>query len=264
MKTEELLLKIREQKPLVHHITNWVTIYDCAQAIRSIGALPVMAHAEEEAAEMTGISSALVLNIGTLTTPLLKSMHLSAKRANEKGIPVVLDAVGAGATPMRSEAVKDLLDNSKIDVLKGNAGEISSIAGLQAEVRGVESGTIQGDPRSAAKELAKKLGNTIVITGKEDFVCNQEKAYAVKAGHEMMGKVVGTGCMAASIIGAFCAVEKDYAFASAAALAVYGKAGEKAAAKTKRPMEFKHCLMDELNEIDGKGTTMEGVIVATD
>ncbi len=253
MDAGELVSRIRACAPLVHHITNWVTIYDCAQAVRSIGALPVMAHAEEEVADMAAISSALVLNIGTLTTPLLEAMRLAALKANERGIPVVLDAVGAGATPMRSKAVAGLLGGVRVSVLKGNAGEIGSIAGLDAEVRGVESGKVAGDLRTAARELAVRLGNTVVITGKEDFVCNAEKAYSVKAGHEMMGKVVGTGCMAASLLGAFNAVEKDSVFASAAALAVYGKAGEAAAGKAKTPMQFKSALLDELYVSDGSG-----------
>jgi len=122
--TAELLKKIKEQKPLIHHITNWVTIYDCANIVRAIGALPVMAHAKEEAGDMSKIASALVLNIGTLTNELIEAMKIAGKAANEKKIPIVLDAVGVGATKLRDDKALELLKELKIDIIKGNASEI--------------------------------------------------------------------------------------------------------------------------------------------
>src|SRR3989339_600773 len=137
--TAELLKKVKEQKPLIHHITNWVTIYDCANIVRAIGALPVMAHAKEEAADMAKIASALVLNIGTLTNELIESMKLAGKAANEKGAPIVLDAVGVGATKLRDDKALELLKDLKIDIIKGNASEIAKLAGEDVQTKGVES-----------------------------------------------------------------------------------------------------------------------------
>src|SRR3989338_6933772 len=125
----ETFEKVRTSKPLVHHITNWVTIYDCANMTRVFGALPVMAHAKEESADMAAIASSLVLNIGTLTQELIDSMIVAGKSANKKGIPVVLDAVGVGATKLRDEEALRLLNSIKIDIIKGNASEIAKLAG---------------------------------------------------------------------------------------------------------------------------------------
>ncbi|HQT44856.1 MAG TPA: hydroxyethylthiazole kinase [Candidatus Micrarchaeota archaeon] len=247
------LAKVREKKPLVHHITNWVTIYDCANVVRAFGALPVMAHAKEEAADMAGISSALVLNIGTLTTDLIDSMLLAGKKANSASIPVVLDAVGAGATKFRSDETRRLLDKLEINVLKGNAGEMASIAGIKAEVRGVESISAGAKPEDICRQIAKDFGCTAVITGKTDVCASKSGVYFVENGHQMMGTVVGTGCMATSVIGAFCAVEKDYALASAHALSCYGIAGELAALKSNGPGSFKTNFYDEIYALD-KGT----------
>ncbi|MFC1490532.1 hydroxyethylthiazole kinase [Candidatus Latescibacterota bacterium] len=246
----EILAKIKEEKPLIHHITNWVTIYDCANMTRAFGALPVMAHAAEEVADMTGIASALVLNIGTLTPELIESMIIAAKKANERNIPVVLDAVGVGATPLRDEKVFELLDNVHIDIIKGNASEIARIAGEDVTTKGVESTDVEGDLVALSKKLAASRNAVVVITGKEDIAANADKAYIVKNGHEMMGAVVGTGCMSASVIGSFAAVEKDYALAAASALACYGAAGELAAINSNGPGSFKMNFYDEVYNLD--------------
>ncbi len=244
MKTYEIFEKVRKEKPLVHHITNWVTIYDCANMTRAFGALPVMAHAKEESGDMASIASALVLNIGTLTPELIESMIIAAKSANKKGIPVVLDAVGVGATRLRNESAAQLLDKVKIDIIKGNSSEIAKLAGMNVSTRGVEATKVDTDLREVAKKLAKERKATVVITGKEDIVSDGKNTYLVKNGHELMGKVVGTGCMAASVIGSFAAVEKDYAKAAAAALSIYGIAGELAAEESDGPGSFKENLYD--------------------
>lgn len=240
----ELLAKIREQNPLIHHLTNWVTIWDCAQITRSFGALPVMAHAREEVEEMVGIASALVLNIGTLTPELVDSMIIAGKAANKKGVPVILDAVGVGATSLRTESATKIIDEVKLAVLKGNAGEIGVLAGVEAEVKGVESMGVEGDPASIAKELATAKGFTVAVTGKTDIVSDGTTTYLIDNGHSRMGEVVGTGCMAASVIGSFCAVKKDYALAAASGFACYGIAGQHAATDAKGPGSFKANLFD--------------------
>jgi hydroxyethylthiazole kinase len=244
------LSRIKALKPLVHHITNWVTIYDCANVTRCIGALPVMAHASEEVEDMTGIANALVLNIGTLTPSLVRSMLLAAKRANEKKIPVVLDAVGAGATKLRTAKAKEILEKVRVDIIKGNAGEIATLAGAKAEVKGVESMGIEGERKDIARTLAKKYKATVVMTGKEDIVSDGRRTYVVANGHAMMGSIVGTGCMATSVIGAFAAVENDYAKAAAYALVCFGIAGEIAAEKIRGPGSFKERFYDELYNLD--------------
>lgn len=249
-KSGDMLEKVRKEKPLVHHITNWVTIYDCANVCRALGSLPVMAHAFQEVKEMQGISKALVLNIGTLTDDLVDSMIEAGKHANEKGNPVVLDAVGAGATTMRTDAVKKLIKEVKIDVIKGNAAEIGVIAGVEAEVKGVESINVKGDPKDLVKKLAEEVNSTVVATGKVDYISNGKETYAVDAGHDMMGSIVGTGCMATSVIASFCAVEKDYAKAAASALAVFCLAGEYAATESKGPGSYKENFYDAIFNMD--------------
>src|SRR3989338_6846279 len=203
--------KVRQNKPLVHHITNWVTIYDCANITRAFGALPVMAHAKEESGDMAAIASSLVLNIGTLTPEIIDSMILAGKSANKKGIPVVLDAVGVGATKLRDNEALRLLKEIKIDIIKGNSSEIAKLAGMNVTTRGVESTKVDADMVFVAKNLADSYKCTVAVTGKQDIVTDGKKVYLVNNGHPMMGSMVGTGCMAASIIGSFAGVEKDYA-----------------------------------------------------
>jgi len=245
-----ILEKVRTQKPLVHHLTNWVTIYDCANIVKVLGASPVMAHAKEEAGDMARLASSLVMNIGTLTPDFIESMKIAASSANKKGIPVILDVCGAGATPFRDEKSFELLDGVRIDVIKGNASEIARIAGENVQTKGVDSVDVEKDPIDLAKHLAKKRNATVVITGKEDIVADKDRHYIVKNGHELMVHVVGTGCMASSVIGTFCAVEKDLAKASAAALACFGIAGELAAKESKGPGSFKESLYDNIYRLD--------------
>ena len=246
----DIFERVKREKPLIHHITNWVTIYDCANITRAFGALPVMAHAGEESAEMAGIASALVLNIGTLTPALVRSMIMAGIAANERLIPVVLDAVGVGATKLRDEKALELLETVKIGVLKGNASEIARLAGKDVLTRGVEATRVDADLTDVAKKLAVSRGLTVVITGKEDIVTDGRTVYLVSNGHAMMGSIVGTGCMAASVIGAFAAVEKDFALASAAALVCFGIAGELAAVNARGPGSFKNNFYDEVYNLD--------------
>lgn len=254
------LKTIRETKPLVHHITNWVTIYDCANMTRAFGALPVMAHAPEEAADMTGIASALVLNIGTLTSGLIDAMLISATAANEKSIPVVLDAVGVGATRFRDEMAAKILDAVHIDIIKGNYSEIAKLAGENAQTRGVEATAINADPRKVASGFARSRSCVVVMTGKEDIISDGRRTFVVRNGHEAMGSVVGTGCMAASVIGSFAAVNADHCDAAKDALCYFGIAGELAAEKSEGPGTFKVHFYDEVfNLSDEKAQPMLNV-----
>lgn len=245
------LQAVRDRRPLVHHITNWVTIFDCAQIVKSFGASPVMAHAPEEAADMTGIAQALVLNIGTLTTELVESMKRSAQAANRKRIPVVLDVCGAGATAYRNRESEELLAAATIDVIKGNASEIASIAGLHAETKGVDAGVVTADLATVARGLAARRGCTVVVTGAEDLVVSADRLLRVANGHPMMANVVGTGCMAASTIGTFVAANPERLVdAAAAGLVCYEIAAEQAVAHSDGPMAFKQRLFDEVFALD--------------
>jgi len=249
MKTKsysDLFARVREKRPLVHHITNYVTVNDCANITLCAGGAPVMADAPEEAAEMTSIASSLVLNIGTLNAGQIESMLLAGKMANKRGIPVILDPVGAGATRFRTETTKRLLDELEIAVLKGNAAEIGVVAGVEAVVRGVDSCGLAGDPVMIGQGLAQKLGCTVAISGATDIVTDGTHTLLVDNGHPLMGSISGTGCMAASVIGAFCAESEDCVTASAAAFAALGLAGERAAAVAHGPLSFKVALFDEL------------------
>jgi hydroxyethylthiazole kinase len=248
----DLLQKVREKKPVVHHLTNWVTIYDCANVVKVLGASPVMAHAKEEVAEMARIASALVLNIGTLTVDFVEAMKIAAKSANEKGIPVVLDACGCGATQLRDQKTFELLEDVKINILKGNASEIAKAAGENVKTKGVDAAKVEKDLIEVARHAAKKYKCTVVITGSEDIIAGEKQLFIVKNGHEMMSHVVGTGCMAASVIGAFAAVEKNLALAAASGLVCFEIGAECAVKDSAGPGTFKERLFDVLFNLDKK------------
>jgi hydroxyethylthiazole kinase len=238
---------LRQRSALVHHITNWVTIEACAQAARRWGCLPVMAHAKEEVEEMVGLASALVLNIGTLTPDLVDAMLIAARAANAKQIPVVLDAVGVGATKLRTEQALRLLDGARIDVVKGNAGEIATLAGVAAEVRGVESIRVDGDVAAAARSLAKKRGNVVVISGARDIVADRDRgAVSLSYGHPMMGGIVGTGCLSSTTVGCFLSSGGDAFSMAAQAMAAFGIAGSRAASEARGPGDFTAMLLNQI------------------
>ncbi len=250
-KIADKLAAVRSCHPLVHHITNTVTINDCANITLCVGGAPVMAAAPEEAGEMAGIASALVLNIGTLSFEQVESMLIAGRAANARGIPVILDPVGAGATAMRTEASERLLAELDIAVLKGNAGEIGVLAGIGGEVRGVDSGGCAGDPAFVAAACARKYGTVVVMTGPEDYISDGERTLVVENGTPMLGRLSGTGCMTASIVGAFAAagtdlVESDLVESCAAACAAFAYAGERAAAQARGPYSFRTALFDEM------------------
>jgi len=245
-----VLEKIRAASPVVHHLTNWVTIYDCAQVVKVLGGSPVMAHAQEEVEEMAGLASALVLNIGTLTPELVEAMKLAAARANAQGIPVILDVCGAGATSLRDRKCLELLDEVRIDLIKGNASEVARISGAQVRTKGVDATEVAGDLAEVAQGLAISRQATVVITGVADLVVDGSRRLVVKNGHHLMSRVVGTGCMAASVIGTFAAVEPDLVMAAAAGLVCFNVAAELAAEQAKAPGSFKVKLFDCLDLLD--------------
>jgi hydroxyethylthiazole kinase len=205
-----------------------------------------MAHSRDEVAEMIAMAGALVLNIGTLDHKQVESMVLAGTKANDLNIPVILDPVGAGATRLRTETACALLHKLHISVLKGNAGEIAVLAGAGGKVRGVDSQGISGDPATIARKLADNLGIVVAMSGPTDVVTDGIRTFLVDNGHPMMGKVSGTGCMAASVTGAFAAVTHDHAASTAAAMAALGLAGERASSRCSGPASFKVALLDEV------------------
>jgi hydroxyethylthiazole kinase len=245
------LRQIRERKPLVHQITNYVVMNETANATLALGALPVMAHAPQEVEEMVGLASALVLNIGTLSEHWVEAMLLAGRAANTRGIPVVLDPVGAGATRYRTNTAKRLLDELDVAVLRGNAGEVASLVGVEAEVRGVESIGGVAEPDALAREAARAFGIVASVTGPVDHVSDGADVVAVANGHELLGSVSGTGCMSTSMTGCFLAVKPDAPLEAAVeALVAFGVAGEDASVEAKGPGTFHAALYDALAALD--------------
>ncbi len=240
----EVIARVRRQRPLIHHITNFVVMNATANITLCVGALPVMAHAPQEVEEMVGAASALVLNLGTLWPEQVEAMLLAGRRANQHGIPIVLDPVGAGATRLRTESAHRLLKELSIAIVRGNLAEIATLAGMEAKIRGVESVGSKGDAAVTASQFAKKFGCVAAVTGPIDVVTDGARVLRVANGHPMMATVTGTGCMATSIVAACAAVEQDAAIATAAGLAAYGLAGEFAAEKAQGPGTFQVHLFD--------------------
>jgi hydroxyethylthiazole kinase len=253
----ETLRAIRERKPLVHQITNYVVMNETANATLALGALPVMAHAVEEVEEMVGLAGALVLNIGTLSTPWIESMLRAGKAASARGIPVVLDPVGAGATRFRTETALQLLDVVDVTVLRGNAGEVASLVGVEAEVRGVESIGTGESAAELAQAAARRFQCVASVTGPVDHVSDGEASVAVANGHELLARVTGTGCMSSALTGCFLAAKPDEPLAAAAeALVAFGVAGEDAAEGARGPGSFHVGLYDALAALDPE--TLDG------
>jgi len=246
------LKNLREKKPLVHNITNFVVMNYTANALLACGASPVMAHAPEEVEEMVSFAGALVLNIGTLTPYWIDSMLKAGKRANELNIPIILDPVGSGATKLRTDSAKQLIEKLSIKVVRGNASEVLSLAYEGSQTKGVDSIHSVDEAADAALILAKELKTTLAITGAVDLITDGERIYRVSNGHELMGYVTGTGCTATVVIGAFLAVDRDPVEATSTALAYFGFAGEKAATEAHAPGSFQIALLDALYTIDEK------------
>ena len=198
----ETLRTLRERKPLVHNITNYVVMNETANALLALGALPVMAHAREEVEEMVGPCRARSRSTsGRSRRPGSRRCSRAGRKANELGVAVVLDPVGAGATTYRTETARRILDEVDVTVLRGNAGEVATLVGVAAEVRGVESIAAGGDPAELAREAARTLGVVASVTGPVDHVSDGERDVAVANGHELLARVTGTGCMSTAITG---------------------------------------------------------------
>jgi hydroxyethylthiazole kinase len=242
----ELLTRVRERHPLIHHITNFVVMNDTANLTLALGALPVMAHAKEEVAEMVSAAGALVLNPGTLTPEWVSAMLIAGKRANELGIPIVYDPVGVGATKLRDDTGRRFLAELRLAVIRGNSGEVGALAGAGGVVKGVESVEGVKDPAQVAMNLAQRHHTVVAITGKRDILSNGTRVLGVDNGDPLLKTITGSGCMATTAVAVFCAVEIDYLIAAAAALACYGLAAQLAAQHSAGPGTFRAALLDAL------------------
>ena len=223
------LTAVREREPLVQQLTNEVTKNDLANLTLSWGALPVMADAPGEAPEMAELAGAILLNTGRMTETNVEALHNAGERANELGVPVVLDPVGVGATPTRTEVAGSLLESVEFAAIKGNYGEVSALAGVESEVKGVESVGEYEAIEGTAAELANATGAVVVASGVEDVVSDGAESYRVHAGHERMSEVVGTGCMLGATLAAFCGAIEEPSSASLSGTLAFGIAGERAA-----------------------------------
>lgn len=250
----EALTRMREHNPLIHNITNDVVMNFTANGLLAIGAAPVMAHAKEEVEDMVKISQALVLNIGTLDKQKVDSMILAGKTANNNGVPVVFDPVGAGATPFRTKAALNIMKEVNVAVLRGNVAEISNMVGQQSEIRGVDAGESDGDKLELAKEAADRFNTTVVITGKTDVISNGFTTYSVENGDSLLTNITGTGCLLSAVIGAFITNHEDVFNGTIAATAVYGIAAELAAEKVGKdaPGSFQVEFINQLHTVDAE------------
>ena len=238
---------VRATTPLVHNITNNVTINDCANADLAIGASPIMGDEVKDVVEITQICNSLVLNIGTLCDSTIAAMMGAGHRASELEHPLVLDPVGAGASAIRTETASKILDEMNVTVVRGNMSEIKALASGSTSTRGVDACpedavTRENLPESAAfaRAFAKSAGVVVAITGAIDIVASADRAVAIFNGSPMQGRITGAGCMLSSITGAFVAAEKDPFIAAVAAVASMGVAGQVAEGR--------------MGELDGNGS----------
>jgi hydroxyethylthiazole kinase len=241
---------IRERKPLIHQITNYVVMNETANATLALGALPVMAHAIEEVEEFAAVADAVVLNIGTLSTPWVDAMLLAGIVANQKGIPVVLDPVGAGATRFRTETSLRILDQVDVAVLCGNAAECASLVGIETKIRGVESQGVEGNLDELARAAALKFDVIASMSGPTDHISDGAHSVSVSNGHPMLASITGTGCMSSAITACFLSVSNSSFEGALAARVAFGVAGEDAAAKANGPGSFHVLLYDAIAALD--------------
>ncbi|MCW8335261.1 hydroxyethylthiazole kinase [Vibrio paucivorans] len=238
---------VREQKPLVVNITNYVVMNNTANALLAIGASPIMAHSQQEMAEMMSFSGALVINIGTLDSVWTPRMAFAVEQANSNGKVVVLDPVGCGASSLRTETSRHIASLAEKLIIRGNASEIISLAGEQGQSKGVDALDSSEAALGAARYLVEHYKCSVVISGATDYVVTEHDVYTLDNGHEMMPYVTGMGCTLTALTGAFAAVGDTTGLAAAAVL---GVAGEIAAQQSKGPGSLQVNLLDALYQLD--------------
>ncbi|MBT3068244.1 hydroxyethylthiazole kinase [Rhodoferax sp. U11-2br] len=257
------VLAVRTQRPLVHAITNLVVMNYNANFLLAMGASPVMAHAHEEVRDMAAIAQALVLNIGTLEPYWIESMRQALAIAAQRGIKTVLDPVGAGATSYRNQSIAALLAQASPSVIRGNASEIMSVAGVAVQTRGVDSGAAVSDALQAARDLAASTGGVVCVSGEVDYVLDASGRHiSLSNGHEWMTRITGVGCSATALVGAFCAVQPDAWRATVSAMAYLGVVGQVATQQVQAQGlgvgSLQIALLDQLQLLDR--VTFESVL----
>lgn len=240
------LENMRAGSPVVHNITNYVVMNSTANALLAVGASPVMAHAGEEVSDMVGIASALVINIGTLSREWVQSMFRAAEQAKKRRIPIVLDPVGAGATPYRTGTARDLIKEFRPEIIRGNASEIMAVHEDTAKTKGVDSSEASETAVTAARRIHEAYGSVVCISGETDYLFGRDETAAIQNGHPMMTRVTGMGCAATALCGAFAALDDDYLRAAVHAMAIMGIAGEIAAEKAEGPGTLQVRFLDTL------------------
>ncbi len=243
------ICRIRKEAPLVHNITNYVVMNCTANALLALGASPVMAHEIREVEEMVAISRALVINIGTLSSPWVESMKRGMQKARDLHIPVVLDPVGMGATSYRGDVVHALLETAPVTALRGNASEIRALAWSRERTKGVDSLADSENAREAGAFLAKKYNCVVCVSGPRDYVISPEKEGCMENGDPMMTRVTGMGCTASALCGAFLALGGSPFSAVLHAMATMGIAGEMGASQSKGPGTLQQNFLDSLHSI---------------
>lgn len=258
---KDIFENINNKHPLVHCITNYVTVNDVANALLACGASPIMADDENEVEEITSICSALNINIGTLNSRTIEAMLKAGKKANGLSHTIVLDPVGAGASTLRTKTTFNLLDNIRFNVIRGNISEIKTVGRGSGKTQGVDANVCDtiteknlGEAIDFTKRLSQKTNAIIAITGAIDIVADSEKAYIIRNGHPSMSKVTGTGCMLSAIISAFVSANKEEAlFATATAVCTMGLAGELAYKRVveedKGSSTLRSYIIDEINKM---------------
>lgn len=249
-KIAEQLSLVREKSPLVHNITNYVVMNNTANALLSIGASPVMAHAIEEVESMVGIASALVINIGTLSSHWIEGMLAAGKKAKELKKPIIFDPVGVGATDFRNDVAMQIMQECKPNIIRGNASEIMALANINIRTKGVDSTMSSANALESAILIAKENKAVVVISGEIDYITNGETTYSIANGSHLMPKVTGMGCTASAICGAFAGVTGDYLLAATSAMAVMGISGQIAEKNSKGNGSMQVNFLDSLYNID--------------
>ena len=237
---------VRAKSPLVHNITNFVVMNNTANALLAIGASPVMAHWVSEVEDMVAIADALVINIGTLDEQWVESMIRAGVAAHNKGIPIIIDPVGAGATRARTTAALEIIKQCHPTIIRGNGSEIMALVDANIRSKGVDSSAQSGDALSAAQRLATECGAVVVISGATDYITDGKEIFTVEGGSPIMTSVTGMGCTSTAIIGAFAAVVTSPIIAATAAMAVMSLAGERAAVHSAGNGTMQVNFLDEL------------------
>ncbi len=243
------LTTLREQSPLVHNITNYVVMNFTANALLAVGASPVMAHAVEEVEDMVSIAGALVVNIGTLSPVWVDGMKLAMLKAQEMGKPIILDPVGAGATPYRNQVLAELLAIAAPTVIRGNASEILALAGSNISTKGVDSTASSANSVGAAMELSQQFGCVVSVSGAADVIVQGKRIAFIDNGVALMTRVTGMGCSASAIAGAFAAIDSDPFEAAVSAAVTLGVCGEVAFRQSQLPGSFQIAFLDALTEV---------------